>query len=167
MSLITPEFGLVFWMLVVFLIVFGILAKFAWPAITEMIAERNKYIKDSIQSAKEANEKLQNIKAEGEKILNDAKSQQFQIVHEAQNVKEQIISEAKKQAEAEAAKIIENAKSSIIAEKENALKDIKVEVIELSMKLSEKVLQKQFTDKTSQEAFINEKLDEINAINKQ
>ena len=62
MSLITPEFGLVFWMLVVFGIVFFLLAKFAWPVITEMIAQRNKYIEDSIQSAKDANEKLNNIK---------------------------------------------------------------------------------------------------------
>ncbi len=167
MNLITPEFGLVFWMVVVFGIVFFILAKFAWPIIKSAIAERNKYIEDSIQSAKEANEKLQNIKAESEKILNEAKSQQFQIVHEAQNVKEQIIAEAKKQAETEAAKIIENAKSSILSEKENALKDIKVQVIELSLQLSEKVLQKQLADKSSQEAFINEKLDEFNAINKQ
>lgn len=167
MSLITPEFGLVFWMLVVFGIVFFLLAKFAWPVITEMIAQRNKYIEDSIQSAKDANEKLNNIKKESEKILNEAKSQQFQIVHEAQNVKDQIIAEAKKQAETEAAKIIENAKSSINAEKENALKDIKVQVIELTLQLSEKVLKKQFNDKQSQEAFINEKLDEINAINKQ
>lgn len=167
MSLITPEIGLVFWMLVVFGIVFFILAKFAWPMITESIAERNKFIEDSIQSAKEANEKLQNIKAESEKILNEAKNQQFQIVHEAQNVKEQIIAEAKKQAEEEAAKIIENAKSSILSEKENALKDIKIQVIELSLQLSEKVLQRQLTDKNSQEDFINAKLDEFNAINKQ
>lgn len=167
MSLITPEIGLVFWMLVVFGIVFGILAKFAWPMITEAVADRNKRIEDSIQSAKEANEKLQNIKSESEKILNEAKNQQFQIVHEAQNVKEQIIAEAKKQAEIEAAKIIENAKSSIQSEKENALKEIKVQVIELSLQLSEKVLQRQLTDKNSQEDFINAKLDEFNAINKQ
>ncbi len=167
MSLITPEFGLVFWMVLVFGIVFFLLAKFAWPIITEMIEQRNKYIEDSIQSAKDANEKLQNIKQESEKILNEAKNQQFQIVHEAQNVKDQIIAEAKKQAETEAAKIIENAKSSINAEKESALKDIKIQVIELTLQLSEKVLKKQFADKQSQEAFINEKLDEINAINKQ
>lgn len=167
MSLITPEFGLVFWMLVVFCIVFFLLAKFAWPMITEAIAERNKYIEDSIQSAKDANAKLLNNKEECDKILNEAKSQQFQIVHEAQNVKDQIIAEAKKQAETEAAKIIENAKSSISAEKESALKDIKIQVIELTLQLSEKVLKKQFADKQSQEAFINEKLDEINAINKQ
>lgn len=167
MSLITPEFGLVFWMVLVFGIVFFLLAKFAWPIITEMIEQRNKYIEDSIQSAKDANEKLQNIKQESEKILNEAKNQQFQIVHEAQNVKDQIIAEAKKQAETEAAKIIENAKSSINAEKESALKDIKIQVIELTLQLSEKVMKKQFADKQSQEAFINEKLDEINAINKQ
>lgn len=96
MSLLTPDFGLVFWMLVTFLAVLFILGKFAWPAITEMIAKRNQYIEDSIQSAKEANEKLQNIKAEADKILSDAKSQQLQIVHDATKVKEEIISEAKR-----------------------------------------------------------------------
>lgn len=166
MSLLTPDFGLVFWMLVTFLIVFFILAKFAWPVITDMIAERNQYIENSIQSAKEANEKLQNIKAETEKILADAKRQQLQIVNEASKVKEQIISEAKNQADAEAAKLIENAKTTIQSEKDNALKEIKVQVIELSLMLSEKVLQNQLSDKASQEAFINKKLDEINTLKK-
>ena len=167
MQLLTPDLGLVFWMLVIFLIVLFILGKFAWPVITDMIAERNKYIADSIQSAKEANEKLQNIKAEAEKILNEAKSQQFQVVHEANNVKEQIISDAKKQADVEASKIIENAKASIEDEKNKALKDINAQVIALTLQLSEKVLGNQLADKTSQEAFINKKLDEINALKKQ
>lgn len=166
MSLLTPEFGLVFWMLVVFLIVFGVLAKFAWPIISEMIEERNKYIENSIQSAKEANEKLQNIKAEAEKILADAKAQQLQIVNEASKLKEDIISEAKKKADIEAAKILDNAKASIESERDNALKDIKKEVIELSIKLSEKLLINQLEDKAKQEEFINKKLDEINALNK-
>ena len=166
MSLLTPDFGLVFWMLVTFLAVLFILGKFAWPAITEMIAKRNQYIEDSIQSAKEANEKLQNVKAEADKILSDAKSQQLQIVHDATKVKEEIISEAKKNAGIEAAKIIEDAKSSIQTEKDNAIKEIKIQVIGLSLQLSEKVLQRQLSDKSSQEAFINEKLDEINLLKK-
>ena len=165
MSLLTPDFGLFFWMLVTFLIVLYILGRFAWPIIVDMIDERNSYIEKSLQSAKDANDKLQNIQAETEKILADAKRQQLQIVNEASKVKEEIISEAKKQAEVEASKLIENAKTSIQGEKENALKDIKIQVIELSMQLSEKVLKKELSDKANQEAFISQKLDEINKLN--
>ena len=165
MSLLTPDFGLFFWMLVTFLIVLYILGRFAWPIIVDMIDERNSYIEKSLQSAKDANDKLQNIQAETEKILADAKRQQLQIVNEASKVKEEIISEAKKQAEVEASKLIENAKNSIQGEKENALKDIKIQVIELSMQLSEKVLKKELSDKANQEAFISQKLDEINKLN--
>ena len=161
----TPDFGLFFWMLVTFLIVLYILGRFAWPIIVDMIDERNSYIEKSLQSAKDANDKLQNIQAETEKILADAKRQQLQIVNEASKVKEEIISEAKKQAEVEASKLIENAKTSIQGEKENALKDIKIQVIELSMQLSEKVLKKELSDKANQEAFISQKLDEINKLN--
>ncbi|MBQ0029039.1 MAG: F0F1 ATP synthase subunit B [Paludibacteraceae bacterium] len=167
MSLITPDLGLLFWMLVIFVTVFAILAKFAWPVITGMIEERNKYIEDSIQSAKEANQQLSNLKLEAEKMQKEANNEKMSIVREAQTVKEKIISEAKKEAEVEAAKLIENAKASIEQEKLNALKDIRKEVIEMSLEISAKLLQKQLASNADQEAFINQELDKYNAIKKQ
>lgn len=165
MSLLTPEFGLVFWMLVIFLIVLFILGKWGWPVISKSIAERNQYIEDSIVSAKEANVKLESVKAETNKLIAEARAQQNQILHDANGIKDQIISDAKKQAEVEANKIIENAKVTIQSEKDNALKEIKLQVIQLSVQLSEKVIKREFEDKKNQESFINEQLDELNAIN--
>ena len=118
MSLLTPDFGLVFWMLLCFLSVLFILGKYGWPVIIGMINKRGEYIEESLNAANEANERLKNIKAEGEKILAEAKGEQIQILREAAKVKDQIISEAKGKAEIEAAKIIESAKVSIQQEKE-------------------------------------------------
>ncbi len=162
MSLLTPDFGLVFWMLVSFLCVLFILGKYCWPVITEMIQKRGDYIEESLNAAKEANEKLQNIKAESEKILVAAKNEQIKIVNEAKKVREQMISEAKGDAEKEAAKIIDGAKASIQQEKENAIKEIRAQVAELSVNVAEKVLRKELSEQNSQVEMINKLLDEIN-----
>ena len=130
-------------MLVCFLCVLFILGKYGWPVIIGMINKRGDYIEDSLKAAKEANEKLQNIKAESDKILSEAKNEQIKILREATKVKEQIISEAKGDAEKEAAKIIDGAKASIQQEKENAIKDIRSQVAELSVNVAEKVLRKE------------------------
>ncbi len=162
MSLLTPDFGLVFWMLLCFLIVLFILGKYGWPVIIGMINKRGDYIEESLKAAHEANERLQNIKAEGEKILSQAKSEQINILKDAAKVKEQIIGDAKDRAQAEAEKIIENAKVAILKEKENAIKDIRMQVAELSIGIAEKVLRRELADEKSQTEMINTLLDEIN-----
>jgi len=162
MSLLTPDFGLVFWMLLCFLIVLFILGKYGWPVIIGMINKRGEYIEESLKAAHEANEKLQNIKAEGEKILSQAKGEQINILKEAAKIKEQIICDAKDRAQAEAEKIIENAQAAILREKENAIKDIRSQVAELSIDIAEKVLRRELADEKSQTEMINKLLDEIN-----
>lgn len=162
MALLTPEIGLLFWMVLCFVIVLFILGKFAWPVITGMIEERGEYIENSLLAAKEANEKLQNIKAESEKILAEAKNEQLNILREATKMKEQIIAEAKTKAEDEAAIIIDGAKANIQQEKENAIKDIRAQVAELSVEVAEKVLRKNLSSDESQLEMINKMLDEIN-----
>jgi len=162
MSLLTPDFGLVFWMLLCFLTVLFILGKYGWPVIINMINKRGDYIEESLKAAHEANERLQNIKAEGEKILAEAKNEQINILREAAKVKEQIISDAKNQAQVEAGKIIDDAKVNIQQEKENAIRDIRSQVAELSISIAEKVLYRELADEKSQSELIDKLLDEVN-----
>ena len=55
MKLLLPEFGLLIWTLVAFLVVFFILKKFAWPAIVKGLADREKSIADSLATAQRFN----------------------------------------------------------------------------------------------------------------
>ena len=82
-AILTPDLGLLFWMLLAFLVVFFVLAKFGFPAIINMVEERKNYIDESLRNAHEANEKLINIQAEGERILKEAREQQSIILKEA------------------------------------------------------------------------------------
>ena len=65
-SILTPDLGLLFWMLLAFAVVFFVLAKYGFPVITNMVEERNKYIDDSLKKAHEAQERVENIQVEGE-----------------------------------------------------------------------------------------------------
>ena len=101
MSLLTPDSGLLFWMVIIFGIVFVILAKYGFPVITRMVDERKQYIDKSLLAAREANEQLANIKADSEMILAKAHEEQARILNEAVATRERILKEAKTQAQVE------------------------------------------------------------------
>jgi F-type H+-transporting ATPase subunit b len=164
MSLLTPDFGLIFWMLVCFLVLLFILGKYGWPVIIGMIDKRGSYIEESLKAANDANERLKNIQAESEKILVEAKNAQIRILKEATAAKNQMIADAQKQAGVEAEKIIEAARADIRTEKENAIREIRSQVAELSVDVAEKVLRKELADQQSQVDMINRLLDEINIV---
>lgn len=162
MELFTPEVGLIFWMLIPFLVVFFILAKFAWPAILKGVEKRNNYIDEALLAAKQAHEELANVKADSEALVGEARKEQSQILVEATKSRDMIIDGAKKKAEEEAAKIIENAREQIILEKEDAIRQIRREVALLSVDIAEKVLREKLDEKNEQMNMIDRLLDEIN-----
>ena len=113
MELFMPEAGLVFWMFVVFVVLFAILAKFAWPTITKMVDERASLIDKGVEYAEAAKASLEDSEAQARAILAEANRQQMEILQEAAQMKSQIIEEAKKAAAAEAKKLVDAAAISI------------------------------------------------------
>lgn len=160
-SILTPDFGLLFWMLVAFIIVFIILSKFGFPAITGMVEERKKFIDESLRSARAANEKLAGIQSESERVLREAREKQAEILKEAVATREAIVKEAKSKAELEGAKILEEAKAQIQVEKANALQDIRSQVADLSIQIAEKIVRQKIEKDNAQESFINGILDDV------
>ena len=161
MELLTPDFGTFFWMLVSFIIVLAILAKFGFPAVVNMVNERKQYIDDSLKSAREANEKLSHIKEESESILVEARKEQARILKEAMDTRNKIVNEAKDKAKAEGGRLLEEARKQIQKEKEDAIRDIRKQVAELSVEVAEKVLRKQLSSEVEQNGMIERMLDEV------
>lgn len=159
-SFLTPDLGLLFWMFLAFVIVFGVLAKFGFPVITQMVENRKRYIDESLQNARSANEKLSNVKAESEKLIQNAREQQDKILKEAMATQQSIISEAKNKAQIESQKILEEAKKQIQVEKENALRDIRTQVAELSVSVAEKILLSKLETTAEQNQFVERLVDE-------
>lgn len=161
MSLLVPDSGLLFWMLLSFGVVFIILAKYGFPVIVKMVESRKDYIDQSLDAAKEANRQLSAIKSESEAILAKAHEEQTRILNEAAATRDRIIQEAKEQARMEGQKQLEEAKRQIAAEKEEAIRDIRRQVAVLSVDIAEKVLRKNLDKKQEQMAMIDRLLDEV------
>lgn len=166
MSIITPDFGLLFWMTIVFLIVLAILWKFGFPAIVKMVKDQKAYIDDSLRKAHEANEKLANIKAESEALLQEAREKQAAILKEAAASRDQIVEQAQDKARAESARIISEAKAEIENQKQAAISDIKKQVATLSVLVAEKVLRQQLSSDKAQMDLIDRMLDDVSTETK-
>lgn len=160
MELFLPESGLMIWMLIGFLIVLFILAKVGWPMIMSAVTKRNQHISDSLMAAQEANDALAGIEAAKEKALAEQHAEQLRIINESQELKKQLIEEAKNEARNEAEKIVADARLKIQKEQEEAMNQIKVEVITLSVDIAEKLLQRELSDKDAQSRYIEELLKE-------
>jgi len=165
MELFTPDIGLLIWMLIPFLIVFFILAKFAWPMILKGVNERSKYIEESLLLAEKAHLELENVKIAGDEIIAKAKREQMEIIAKAEQTGNLLIDEAKQRAANEAKKIIEETRAQISHERDLALGDIRRQVAELSVKVAEKALLEKLDNSVEQEKMLNRLLDEMN-INK-
>jgi F-type H+-transporting ATPase subunit b len=161
MDLITPDFDLLFWMTVVFLIVFFILWKWGFPVIVKMVNDRKEFIDESLRKAREANERLANIKTESESILQEAREKQALILKEASETRNAIVEKAKENARAEGARLLSEAKAEIESEKQNAIRDIRAQVAELSVQIAGKVLHKELQSDKKQMELIEKLLDEI------
>lgn len=160
-SVLSPDFGLLFWMLVAFLVVFVLLAKFGFPVITGMVEERKKFIDESLQSAREANERLASIHAESEAILKEAREKQALILSEAKRTSQAIVSAARDKANIEGTKLLDEARAQILAEKENALRDIRIQVADLSVKIAEKIMRNELEKDGEHEKLVKRFLEEL------
>ena len=160
MNLITPDTGLLFWMVVIFGLVFFLLWKFGFPIITEMVDKRNAAIEKSLKDAKEVEAQMSAMLEEHAQMLEDARKEQAQILREAADTRSKLIADAKEQAREEAAKILADARTEIEAEKEAALRDVRKEVAVLSVSIAEKILRKELSDDAQQQEYIDRMVDE-------
>lgn len=161
MSLITPDFGLFFWMAIVFFIVLAILWKWGFPTIVNMVNSRKEFIDDSLRKAHEANERLANIQKEGEAMLQNAREKQAQILKDAADTRDEIVVKAQEKATNEGSRLLNEAKAEIEVEKQNAIRDIRTQVAEISVQVAEKIVREKLSSDESQMELINKLLNDI------
>lgn len=161
MNLITPDSGLLFWMVLIFGIVFFLLAKFGFPVITSMVEKRNETIEKSLKDAKEIELKMTEMVQEHARMLEEARKEQAQILREATDSRKQILEQAKTDAREEADKIVTEARARIADEKESAMRDIRREAALLSVGVAEKILREELSSEKAQQAYLERLVDEV------
>ena len=163
MNLITPDGGLLFWMTLIFLLLFFVLARYGFPVITGMVEKRNRHIDESLKMAQEARACMENLAAEQAALLAKTRQEQGVMLREAAQTRATIIANAQKEAEEKAEKIIEKARVEIAAEKESALRDIRREVAMLSVDIAEKVIRKDLDNDSAQMKYLDKLVEEMSS----
>jgi F-type H+-transporting ATPase subunit b len=161
MDLLIPSFGLIFWTLLVFLIVLWLLKKYAWKPILNSLNTREKSISDSLATAERVRAEMAQLKSENEALLAQAREERATMLKEARNTKDRIINEAKEQAKTEAGKIITDARAAIEVQKMAALTEVKNQIGNMVVEVSEKILRRQLENKQEQENYIKQLAGEV------
>src|SRR6185436_1678057 len=161
MDLLSPSFGLIIWTLLAFLVVFFILKKYAWPAITKGLKDRETSIADSLSTAERIKAEMAEMKSEHEALLVQAREERAQMLKEARETKEKIINESKEAAKVEANKIIVDARAAIETQKMADLTDVKNQVGKMVIEVSEKILRRELGNKEQQGSHIKELVKEV------
>jgi F-type H+-transporting ATPase subunit b len=152
------QLGLFFWLLVIFVGLVFLLKKFAWKPILDAVNEREEGIKNALLAAENAKKDMQNLKADNEKLLAEARAERDLMIKEAREIKEKMIADAKSEAQAQGEKMIDQAKASIESEKNAAMAELKNQVSSLSLEIAEKLLQDELSNKESQTKLVEKML---------
>ncbi len=160
MSLLTPDLGLLFWMLLSFLIVFGALAKFGFPVITGMVDKRRTHIEESLADADEARKRLEGVEQEAQRIMDEATRRSSEMLSAAVADSHRIVESARERAETDAVARMEAAKNQIEIEKQKALGEMRTTVALLSVEVAEKVLRAKLDGGRESEEFVERLIDE-------
>lgn len=163
MSLLTPDFGLVFWTTIVFLAFWFIVGKFALKPIVKAIKDREHSIADALASAEKAKAEMQQLHSDNEALLRQAKEEGARILKEARDVKDAMIADATGKAKEDAAKIIADAKAQIEAQKKSAIAELKAEVGNLSIEIAEKVLARELDGSKNHQEYVKSLVDKMSA----
>ena len=162
MDLLTPGLGLIFWQVVIFLMLVVLLGKFAWRPIIDSLRIREESIEEALRSADEAREEMSKLQSDNEKLLVKAREERDILLKDATKIASQFKEEAKEDAKKITSKMIDEAKASIVSEKEAALKEVRNQVAELSVEIAEKLIRKTLGDEKSKKALIDEFLSDKN-----
>jgi F-type H+-transporting ATPase subunit b len=161
MELIKPGFGLFFWMMLSFLVVLFILRKFAWPIIIKSLKDREESIANALNAARKAKEEMAALTADNEKLIMKARAERDQLLKEARDTRDSIVAEARNKAQAEANKIMAQARESINTEKMAAITELKNQVAAMSIEIAEKILRHELSNDEKQKNLMENLIKDI------
>jgi len=161
MDLLLPGFGLIFWTLIAFIIVFLILKKFAWKPILKSLKDRETSIADSLATAERVKAEMAQLQSENEALLAKAREERALLLKEARETRDKIVNEAKEQAKTEGNRMIAEAQQAIQQQKMAAITDVKNQIGNLVIEVAEKVLRRELNNPSEQETYIKQLANEI------
>ena len=161
MELVIPDSGLLFWMLFSFGILFFLLRKYAWKPILNMVQKREDSIEQALKDAEKARQGVEKMQEANDRILVEARAEREKIFREAHEIKDKIIGEAREQAVRDKEKIMKDARISIEAEKNAAIREMRDTAAELSVQIAEKLIRRELSNDQKKKELIVQMMSEM------
>lgn len=160
MDILLDDFspGLFIMQTVILLVLIFLMVKFAWKPILNSLNEREEGIQGALDAAEKAKLEMQNLQADNEKLLQEARTEREAMLKDAREIKTKMIADAKDEAKAEADKMVAQAQAAIVSEKKAAIAEMKQTVASLSLEIAEKVVKHELSDSDKQLKLVNEML---------
>jgi F-type H+-transporting ATPase subunit b len=155
------SFGLFIWQIVIFVGLIFLLKKFAWKPILDAVNDREEGIKNALLSAENARKEMQNLQADNQRILQEARLERDNMLKDAREMKEKMVADAKNEAQVQGLKMIEQAKAAIESEKNAAMAELKLQVSTLSLSIAEKILKDELSNKEAQTKLVEKMLGDV------
>jgi len=155
------SFGLFIWQIVIFVGLILLLKKFAWKPILDAVNDREEGIKNALLSAENARNEMQNLQADNQRILQEARLERDNMLKDAREMKEKMVADAKNEAQVQGLKMIEQAKAAIESEKNAAMAELKLQVSTLSLSIAEKILKDELSNKEAQTKLVEKMLGDV------
>ena len=148
--LVQPDPGLYIWTIVTFLILLGLLAKFAWGPLLDALQKREDAIRSSLDDARKAKEELARLQAESARILAEARNEAAKIISSTRSDAARFADEMKQKARADAEAVVKNAQREIDTQTNRAIDTIRREAIDLSVAVASKILRREISPADNQ-----------------
>jgi F-type H+-transporting ATPase subunit b len=161
MGIVTPGFGLIFWTTLTFFLLLFLLAKFAWKPILKAVQDREGAIDLALKAAEAAKAEMASLQSNNEQLLKQTREEREQILKEARVLRDKTIADAKTAASEEAAKVLESARSQINNEKMAAMTEVKNQVAQLAIDMSERILRAELKDAAAQKAMVDRAMQDV------
>ncbi|SHG79332.1 F0F1 ATP synthase subunit B [Winogradskyella jejuensis] len=145
---------------ILLLALIALMVKFAWKPILNSLNEREEGIQGALDAAENAKKEMENLQADNQKLLQEARLERETMLKEARELKAKMIADAEEEAQAQARKMIEQAQAAIDSEKKAAMAELKSHVAGLSIDIAEKVVRKELSSKNNQLELVEEMLGE-------
>jgi len=154
--------GLYIWTIVVFLVLLGLLARFAWKPLLEALEARQESIRRSLDDAAKAKQELERLQVESQRILAEARAEADTIVARTREDAARLRDELRAKAQQESATIVKNAQKQIELETARAVQQIRHEAVDLSIAIASKLLQRNVS-KADNERLIEDTFKQLEA----
>ena len=158
--LVQPDPGLYIWTIATFLVLLGLLARFAWRPLLDALEQRQEVIRKSLDDARQARQELEQVKTEAARLLSEARVEAGEIVSRTRSDAARFADEMKVKARADADALVKHAERQIDMQTTRAMESIRREAVDLSVAIASKILRRDIS-KEDNERLIQDTLKEM------